>query len=135
MLRKVGSYLLGISQFPFAAEAVFAFGPYEIHIDRRTLEVVDTQHQHRPVIRKSNGADVPAYTFLDPRFNPISAIWAADMDETWIIGNAKPMAVIHNPNCSNPISTEYLPAHSEYVANETDSEFYTLTKRPGRLKE
>jgi type I restriction enzyme S subunit len=41
MLRRLGSSLLGISQFPFAAEAVFAFGPYELHLDRKTLKVVE----------------------------------------------------------------------------------------------
>ena len=34
--------LLGISQFPFAVEAVFAVGPYQIKIDRDTLKQTGT---------------------------------------------------------------------------------------------
>ena len=51
---------------PMPAGAAFAIGPYAIAIDRETLEKVGGGHQHRPLIRKPNGADVPAYTFLDP---------------------------------------------------------------------
>jgi len=111
--------LLGISQFPFAAEAVFAFGPLELKISRETLKVVEQGHQHRPYIINRNDAQVPAYTFLDPRFNPISAIWAVDINGGTAISNEEPMAVIHNPNALNPISMGFLPADSEYVAAQS----------------
>ncbi|MGH8590202.1 MAG: hypothetical protein ACREXX_13030 [Gammaproteobacteria bacterium] len=58
----------GISQFPFAAEAVFPIGPYQLRINRDTLEVVERGHQHRPYVQSTNGAQVPTYTFLDSRF-------------------------------------------------------------------
>ncbi len=108
--------LIGISQYPFAVEAVFPVGPYELRIDRKSLKVVDSAHQHRPYVLNKNGAQVPAYTFLDPRFNPISAIWAVDLNGGSSVGNAEPMAVIHNPNASNRVPTGFLPADDEYVA-------------------
>jgi len=110
------SALYGISQFPFAAEAVFPVGPIQVRIDRETGNVVDQGHQHRPYIINRNNAQVPAYTFLDPRFNQISAIWAVDLNGGSVIGNSEPMAVIHNPNALNPIPKGFLPADSEYVA-------------------
>jgi type I restriction enzyme S subunit len=122
----------GISQYPFAAEAVFAIGPYAVNISRETLEIVDSGHQHRPTIRKPSGAEVPAYTFLDPRFRPISAIWATDIDESWVIGNTKAMAVIHNPQATNPLPVGVLPASEEFVATLNGDE-YVLERRPGRL--
>ena len=122
----------GISQYPFAAEAVFAIGPYAVNISRETLEIVDSGHQHRPMIRKPSGAEVPAYTFLDPRFRPISAIWATDIDESWVIGNAKALAVIHNPQAKNPLPLGVLPAYEEFVATLNGDE-YVLERRPGRL--
>lgn len=122
----------GISQYPFAAEAVFAIGPYAVNISRETLEIVDSGHQHRPTIRKPSGAEVPAYTFLDPRFRPISAIWATDVDESWVIGNTKALAVIHNPQATNPLPVGVLPAYREYVAR-LDGDEYVLESRPGLL--
>lgn len=120
--------LFGISQFPFAAEAVFAIGPIQLKIDRETLKVVERGHQHRPYVIKRNDAQVPAYTFLDPRFNPISAIWAADVNGGTAIGNTEPMAVIHNPNALNPVSRCFLPADNEYVAISISDNEYLLEK-------
>ncbi len=107
---------LGISQFPFAIEAVFPVGPYQLTINRDTHQVTDRGHQHRPNIINRNGAHVPAYAFLDPRFKPISAIWAVDLNGGSVIGNSEPMTVVHNPNAINPIPTNYLPALDEFVA-------------------
>ncbi|KUG23120.1 hypothetical protein ASZ90_007047 [hydrocarbon metagenome] len=126
--------LLGISQFPFAVEAVFAVGPYQIRINRNTLEKTGAGHQHRPRISKPKGEPVPAYTFLDTRFQPISAIWAVDVDGTSAIGNSEPMAVIHNPNAVNQIPTGYLPAHDEYIATPTGTEEFELNRLDGCLR-
>lgn len=125
--------LFGISQFPFAAEAVFAIGPSQIKINRDTLEQTGAGHQHRPFISKPNGSPVPAYTFLDARFKPISAIWAVDVAGT-LIGNINPMAVIHNPNAFNPIPIRFLPAHDEYVATPIGTEAFELNRIDGCLK-
>lgn len=125
--------LLGISQFPFVVEAVFAIGPYQIKIDCDTLEQTGAEYQHRPLISKPKGAPVPAYTFLDERFKPISAIWAVDIDGTSVIGNSEPMALVHNPNAINPISTRFLPSHYEYVAIPFGTEEYELKRLDGIL--
>lgn len=125
--------LLGISQSPFAVEAVFAVGPYQIKINRDTLKQTGAGHQHRPLIKKPKGSPVPAYTFLASRFEPISAIWAVDVDGTSAIGNSEPMAVVHNPNAVNPIPTGFLPAHNEYVATPIGTEEYELNRIEGNL--
>lgn len=135
LLRGRGfASVTGISQFPFAAEAVFAIGPYAVRIDRQTLEMVGGGHQHRSTIKKPNGAQVPAYTFLDPAFRPISAIWATDIDETWVIGNAKALAVVHNPEATNPLPVGLLPAHDEYVATPDGPDEYRLDRIAGLLR-
>jgi len=126
--------LLGISQFPFAAEAVFAIGPYQININRDTLKQTGAGHQHRPLISKQKGAPVPAYTFLDARFQPISAIWAVDVVGISAI-NSNPMAVIHNPSAFNPIPVGFLPAHNEYVATPIGTEKFELNRLLGLLQE
>lgn len=128
------SYLFGISQFPFAAEAVFAIGPYQMRINRETLEQVGAEHSYRPEIEKPSGATVPAYTFLDPRFRPISAIWAVDINGASVIGNDDPMAVVHNPNAFVSIPLGLLPAHDEYVATPCGQEKLELNRLDGSLK-
>lgn len=119
---------LGISQFPFALEAVFPVGPYQLTIDRNTHHVTERGHQHRPHIINRNGANVPAYAFLDQRFNPISAIWAIDLNGGSVVGNSEPMTVVHNPNAINPIPTGLLPAIDEFVATPINSNEFEINK-------
>ncbi len=126
--------LFGISQFPFAVEAVFAVGPYQIKIDRDTLKQTGAGHQHRPLISKPKGASVPAFTFLEERFQPISAIWAVDVDGSSSIGNSEPMAVVHNPKALNSLPIGFLPADDEYVATPIGTEEFELNRLDGCLK-
>ncbi len=132
LLRDNFPHLEGVSQFPFAVEATFCVGPYTINISRETLETVGSGHQHRPLIPKPNGSNVPADTFLDPRFAPISAIWALDIDENLLFDRPCPMAVVHNPGAINPLPQALLPAHCEYVAT-SESEHYRLERVDGRF--
>ncbi len=125
--------ITGISQFPFAVEAAFAVGPITVMINLDTGKAAGSGHEHRPVIRKPNGAQIPAYTFLDPAFKAVSAIWATDVDESWVIGNMKPMAVVHNPGAINPLPAGLLPAHYEYLATANGPDEYVLERRDGRL--
>jgi hypothetical protein len=125
--------ITGISQLPSAVEAAFAVGPMTLTIDRNTLHTVGEGHQHRPIIKKPNGAGVPAYSFLDPSFASVSAIWATDLDATWVIGNAKPMAVIHNPGATRALPAGLLTCQDEYVATPNGVDEYALERRPGRI--
>ncbi len=115
--------LMGISQFPFAAEAAFGFGPFQISINKDTLEAVGTGYQHRPFVKNRNGAEVPAHTFLDPAFEPISAIWAIDLNGHSAFGGSEPMYVVHNPNATCPVSVGFLPSLHDYVARLEDEHF------------
>jgi hypothetical protein len=124
--------LIGISQFPYAVEATFALGPLQVLIDRTTLKATEGGHQHRPLIPKPNGNAVPADTFFDRKFAPLSAIWAVDLDELLLIGEPRPMAVVHNPLAANPLGRTVLPAQSEYVAVDCGANF-ELTRHDGRL--
>lgn len=121
--------LFGISQFPFAAEAVFSIGPYQLTIDRESREVVGRGHQHQPFVLNKNRAEVPTFTFLDPRFDPVSAIWALDVNGGFAIGNSEPSAVVHNPNAINPVPVGFLSTDHEYVAVAEGVDF-VLSKVP-----
>lgn len=124
----------GISTYPYAVEAVFNFGPKVLSINVDTRDVVGEGHQYRPLISKSRGEPVPADTFLNPAFSRVSAIWATDVDERSIYGDAKQMAVIHNPNAvaKHLVPAGILPALYEYfIVKQGDEDF--LERRPGRM--
>jgi hypothetical protein len=123
----------GISQFPFAAEAVFGIGPFQVNIDPSTLKVLNSEHQHRIRIRKPTGAAVPVDSFLDERLCAVSVIWAVDIDDTHVIGNRKKLVVVHNPNANSPIPVGLLPAEYEYLASLINPETYELTRQVGNL--
>lgn len=123
----------GISQFPFAVEATFAVGPLQVRFNRETLEAGGPEHQRRMLISKSKGEAVPADTFLDQRFAPVSAIWAIDADEGTLRGKIPRSAVVHNPIATNPVPTGLLPAQDEYVARTLDDDHYQLERIAGRL--
>ncbi|MCD4735705.1 MAG: hypothetical protein K8R53_06645 [Bacteroidales bacterium] len=125
--------LYGISQFPFAVEAVFPIGPIQLRINKETGKAVDQGHQHRPYVINKNNAQVPAFTFLDPRFNQISAIWAVDLNGGSVIGNSEPMTVIHNPNALNPIPKGLLPTDNEYVATPCSESEFLLEKIESKI--
>ena len=119
--------LMGISQFPFAAEATLGFGPFQININKETLETVGANHQHRPFVKNHNRTNVPAHMFLDPAFKPISAIWAVDLNGYSAFGGSEPMYVIHNPSATCPVSTGFLPSLHDYVAR-LEGDFFILDR-------
>lgn len=108
--------LHGISQFPYAAEAVFPIGPYQIQIDRASLKTVGSGHQNRQAIRNANGSPVLTHAFFDPRNRMVSAIWAVDFTGFGAIGNNEPSALIHNPGAINPLPRGFLAVDEEYEA-------------------
>lgn len=124
--------LSGISQFPFAFEAVFPIGPKQIKINNNSMEIIESTYQYRPKIQKSEKAHVETNIFLDDKFEAISAIWAVDIDGSYIVGNYEPMVIIHNPKAKNPLPTGLIPANYEYVARIIGDEL-EITREMGIL--
>jgi type I restriction enzyme S subunit len=131
-LRGAGTFpqLEGLSQFPFAVEATYALGSRTVTINRETVQITDVGHTYRPRIDRKP-ADVPADTFHDPKFGPISAVWAVDIGPMALLEPAQPMAVIHNPHALNKIGTKLLPAQQEFMLEFGASEFSVMSI-PGR---
>jgi hypothetical protein len=122
--------ILGISQFPYAAEATLPIGPYAIQIDRKSLQVVDRGHQYRPFLLNKNNSEISTKLFFDPQYRGISAIWALDLNGASAIGNHEPITLVHNPNASNPLPLGFLPSQNEYTVSMGDSEF-GISNQPG----
>lgn len=131
--------LEGISQYPYAVEAVFGVGPIQIHIDRTTLKATGRDQKIRRSIPKEINKTVPVGMFIncDPsaqsQFKRVSAIWALDVDEMYAIGRERPMAVVHNPLAEFPIDQGFLPAMEEYVCIDQGKE-WQLSRKPGVRK-
>jgi len=131
--------LNGISQYPFAVEAVFGIGPIQIHIDRKTLTATHSDQQIRDSIPKRVDQNVPVGTFISSgpftqnEFKRVSAIWALDIDEMYSLGHERPMVVVHNPLAEFPIEEKLLPAFEEYVCIAQANE-WQLTRKPGVRK-
>jgi len=119
--------LHGISQFPYAVEAVFPVGPYQIRIDRDSLKTIGDGHQIRFHVSKPNRSEVPTHAFLDTTFRPVSAVWAVDFNGTSFIGIPEPSALVFNPNAVQPLERGLLMADDEFIAVRTD-DAYTLTR-------
>lgn len=117
------SSIMGISQHPVAAEVVFGFGPYQINIDRKTLEATGGDHSYRPSVRNQNDSVISTNTFFNERFNQISAIWALDINGYSVFGGNEPKYVVHNPKATNPLSQGFLKSDGEYLATESASQY------------
>lgn len=109
---------IGISQLPFAVEAVFPVGPIEVVINRKTMETVDTRHGHRSYIRKPSGAEVPTDSFLNPAYAQVSAVLGSPAGLYAACGASTPIAVVHNPLAKNRLPVGILGADQEYVAED-----------------
>ena len=113
------------------AEQRIVVAALQLPINRETLEAGALHHQQRFSINKPVGQPVPADTFLDERFGPISAIWATDIDEFSLASRIPPMAVVHNPHAVNPIPAGLLPAQDEYLVAKVDEQTYQVDRVDG----
>lgn len=123
----------GISQFPFALEAVLGLGQLKVVFDKTSQKIIDSHHTYRNIIKKNDKSLVPVNIFLDDKYSQISAIWAVDIDGSSVVGNYEPMVIIHNPKAKNPLPTGLIPAYYEYVATIIDDEL-EIKRYDGILK-
>lgn len=101
---------------PYAAQAVFPFGPYTVRIDTVTKEVVDQRYAYRPFIEKISGSEVPTTSFLDPEFSDVAALISGNPDPIEMTN--PPLTLIHNPKAGNPMPMGWLKRGIEYWLEE-----------------
>jgi len=118
--------LEGISQVPVAAEVVYAIGPQQLHLNPLSGKIVDADHSHRPFLNKIKPAGgcvgVPTDTFLNPAYDPISAVWALDLQETALLPrsmvrlpNVHLAAMIHNARATARVPSHFLPSQEDWI--------------------
>jgi hypothetical protein len=124
--RTTGGYQdNGITQMPFAVEAVFPVGPLAVRVDRSDGRVVgDAYHTARYMIEKPNGASVPTDSFLNPEYANVSAVLGCGRSH---MRYGLPLAVIHNPLATIPLLPGILGVDKEYVVDD-EGEAYSLRR-------
>jgi type I restriction enzyme S subunit len=113
----------GISQMPFAVEAVFPVGPIGVRLYKDGRPADPPTRIPRFSIRNANLAEVPTDSFLNPNNSIVSAVIGSYRREM-LDGNPR-MTVVHNPLARSPLPKGILGASKEYVA-EADGEGYML---------
>ncbi|MCF3630648.1 hypothetical protein RJ527_13435 [Thalassospiraceae bacterium LMO-SO8] len=113
----------GISQLPFAVEAVFPIGPIEISVNVETMEWGEAKTSFRPTLVKKSGAEVSTRAFLDPEFRGVSAVVGCNVSYDI---DPLPIIVVHNPLAKNPVPKGIFGAAEEYYLEEAEGDFYRL---------
>jgi hypothetical protein len=114
---------LGISQLPFAVEAVFPIGPLGIPITSDGQPAGEPNHIPRYTIQNHNRTDISTDNFLDPRYANVSAIMSCYRKE--MADGELPLTIVHNPLATAHLPTGILGANKEYVA-EVRSDHYIV---------
>jgi len=103
---------LGISQLPFAVEAVFPVGPLAVPITNEG----HAGNVPRHTIQKSNGQDIPTGNFLGPSYANVSAIIGCYKKD--MVTGTLPLTLVHNPLANVPLPRGIFGANKEYVADD-----------------
>ncbi len=112
---------VGISQLPFAFEAVFPVGPIAVPIRREDRTAGAAAHTMRFSIRKPNGADVPTANFLDPAYANVGAVLGCTQGS--LLNGGLSLSVVHNPLAAEPVPVGILGATKEYVARKAGEDY------------
>lgn len=125
--RSPSGGLYGISQFPAPIEVLFGVGPIEVVISRETGDIEGQHHQHRPkLLKRKTGSEIPADSFLDSRYAPISAVLGLSLCESKPLGNEHFSELVHNPLALNPIASDWLAAQQQWKC-EFDADHYKIS--------
>ena len=114
----------GISQLPWAAEAVFPIGPPAVDINKRTGEHSALYTSERWTVQKLNRADVPTDSFLRRENRYISAV--VGCSSCWKGVSGYEMSIIHNPFADNQFPLKWFGADLEYVCESGEEEDYVI---------
>jgi hypothetical protein len=95
------------AEMPYIVKALYGLGDLTVTIDTRTLEVVDTKHQHRPTIKKTSGTEVSSRAFVAGECPEVSAVLYSIVNAanyTPQLGQYFMILHNHEPNVPLPLS-------------------------------
>jgi type I restriction enzyme S subunit len=92
---------IGITQLPFAVEAVFPVGPLAVPVNVNTGEFGESYQSVRFSIPSQRGSPVPTDSFMNLDYAGVSAVLGCATCH--VSGSSLPMVVVHNPLARNPL--------------------------------
>lgn len=120
----LGGELRGVSQLPWAVEAVFPIGPLAVDINKQTGEHSALYTSERWTVRKLNRTDVPTDSFLNQANRYISAV--VGCSRCWKDVAGYEMSIVHNPFADNRFPHKQFGADLEYVCESGEDEDYAI---------
>jgi type I restriction enzyme S subunit len=111
----------GISQLPFAVEAVFPIGPLAIPIDSGSNIAGPATRLPRYFINKSSGTKVPTGYFLQSDYSLVSAVIGTSRNH--MFDSSLPLTLVHNPKAAVPLPKRLFKAAKEFVASKQGDQY------------
>jgi hypothetical protein len=103
------------AEMPYIVKGIYGFGNLAVTFDRRTLEVVDTKHLHRPTIAKASGSGVSAQPFAARECPEVSATLYSNVDAVNLPGVlGADFMMLHNLEPNVPLQLGALRFYREY---------------------
>lgn len=96
---------------PRIVRTLLPIGDQEIYLDRNSLQTVGHGYGYQDSVRKLSGATVPTTSFLNPKYDSISAVLYASVD---VFNHPPSFCLVHNPRALNPIKPSFLGCAREY---------------------
>ncbi len=106
-------------EIPRIVRSLLPFGHSVLHVDKETLNVVDTSHEYQGKVVKASGKGPETTCFLNPKFSGISAVIYSCADAfNYPTEISKSLLLFHNPLAENPIPLGFLKKGHEYWIEE-----------------
>jgi len=102
-------------EIPRIVRSLLPFGHSVLHLDKETLNVVDTSYEYQGKIVKASGKGPETTSFLNPQFSGISAVIYSCADAfNYPTEISKSLLLLHNPLAVNPVPLGFLKKGYEY---------------------
>lgn len=94
------------ADMPYVVKGLYGFGGLAVSIDRNTLEMIESRHQHRPTIVKVSGEEISSQAFAARECPEVSAVlYAFDNAANYSQHLGQSFMILHNcePNVRLPL--------------------------------
>ncbi|MFH4621769.1 hypothetical protein [Vibrio furnissii] len=111
---------------PRIVRSVFPIGHEYLTVDKKSGDVVDSGFEFRLSVQKENGTEIPINHFINSEYSGISAIIFSCSDCCNRPKENNDWVIVHNPLATNPIASDMISSHREYIATPVDGDTYKL---------
>jgi hypothetical protein len=102
-------------EIPRIVRSLLPFGNSVLHLDKETLNIVDTSYEYQGKVVKASGMGPETTSFLNPELSGISAVIYSYADVfNYPMEISKSLLLFHNPLSVNPVPLGFLKTGHEY---------------------